>query len=927
MPSHQWLLTKGLSIGELPIFPFLAPRVFQPWPKHIRSSRAHGTNLAPTCPGHAPEVENLLAFSSAGFRWAAGPRNTQLRDSWPLRYRTLSTSSQCAGTDSDEESFQKSYADIWGLARAKKRFQNEVNLPPEDVADILSVEMDKRTQPIVRRIRGQSYHSRDSTVRERVPTVHKRVSAVQKRAPTVRTEYVRLTIDRNWRPFSISRLEAFSPLWSYNFTRLSRKYDSLLRRYRRPRRFGVVDTSRFQEGLVNASVQEIRKAWEGLSRTERKSMWIHVMLDALGRRPSWALKFLIATTSSEPYPPSYAISDSIQYLVVRFLYKGKNPDDKSVTALFDTVMGLLDECDHYYLHLSQRTIFYLLSHINIDQAEHFYKVLVHRSHPLHENTLLQFAHAFGLNGRTQLAVNVLQHFHNNGGDFAQPKVESVCSTILERKNRKNSNGVMSDSNIFGFLLDLGIRPNIILYNILVQNAAESGDPETAWKIHDMMSGLGIEADARTYSILLNDAKMRLDVPAMKRIAEIVESKGIINEYIITDLLHAMFLTYEQERKTRPIGTPPPAPFKRMLALYAEYFDLEPIRGLLTQGYRNFTVPSDRPKMHPSKATLVVMLTALLRGFTNPTSAPEWYHRFRTMVLSGHPDIMPLTESTHIYDAVIMSLGRWPMTLRLCTKVIGDMFSSYSAAQKAQNRLHDLICNEKVLQTAMGSFSASASTQHLSVHRLQKGVMDSRTSQKLDALPEGGSAVEPSQDVDAINESPPRNSRSIELLHTASNVAAEDSTESADQVVIHGHCKPSVQTWSILLKAFMDHSQPRAAEKVLTMMRHRGITPNHVTWNSLAIGYARLQDITNSVDVIDRFEREGWEMSDTTVEGLEVIENRKALMEALREKDLRRIKKQRAVQEALDWELTSAESGSLHDVVHKEQLVNYFESPA
>lgn len=789
-----------------------------------------------------------------------------------------------------------------------KRFPDMVSLPPENTRDVVSTESKERVQAIIQEY-GRSLPIQAAQLpyeaQERGQLLRRNRSIVRSKMRPVRTKYVRLTFGRD------HRLQSFSSLWSYYFARLYRKHDSQLYEYRVPRssriRGVVTGTQSFARALYNASLQEVWEAWEALPYTERKILWPQVMLGALRKNPEWALKFLIAT-SSKPFAPNYAISDSLEYITSHYLHNVEDPDAGSVAILFRTVIGLLDNFDHYDLHLTQKTIFLLLSHIHIDRAEHLYKTLVQWNHPIHENTILQFAHAFAQNGRTQLAVDVLRRLYDNGGDFTQPKVESVCATLLQRKNRSSLDGATSDSEIFGLLLDLGLRPNIIFYNILLQNAVESGDSGTAWQIHDMLPGLGINADANTYSILLNDAKLRMDRPAMKRIVEIVESKGITNEYIITDLLHGMFLTYEQESREAYMHAPPPAPWKRMLPLYAEYYDLDPIRDLLTQAYKTFALQSDRPKMHPPKETLVVMFIALLRGFTNPTSAPEWYHHFRTMVLSGHPDIAPLAESTHIYDAVIMCLGRWPVTLHLCTKVIGDMLSSYSAAQKTQKRPDLPLKKRKTLQTTMAYHPASALPSNPTFKGLREWDSRSRANQALNMLSEEKSAAEFVKDADAADKYPSKGSR-------------------WGQAIIYGHCKPSVRTWSILLKAFMDNNQPRAAEKVLNMMRRSGITPNQVTWNSLAIGYARLQDIANTVDVVERFEDEGWEVDDITIQGLQVIENREALMEALQEKDRRRFKKLRAVEEtrqAVEQQLDLPEPGGLDDVIDRAQLTDIYD---
>ena len=158
-----------------------------------------------------------------------------------------------------------------------------------------------------------------------------------------------------------------------------------------------------------------------------------------------------------------------------FLYNVEDPDAGSVTILFRTVMRLLGNFDHYYLHLTQKTIFWLLSHITIDQAEHFYKALVQRqsSHfmKIHYYSLLM--HLVRMDELNWLSM-FYERFYDNGGDFTQPKVESVCATLLQHKYRSNSDSGMSDSEIFGLLLDLGLRPNIIFYNILLQNADRIG---------------------------------------------------------------------------------------------------------------------------------------------------------------------------------------------------------------------------------------------------------------------------------------------------------------------------------------------------------------------------------------------------------------------------------------------------------------------
>lgn len=94
--------------------------------------------------------------------------------------------------------------------------------------------------------------------------------------------------------------------------------------------------------------------------------------------------------------------------------------------------------------------------------------------------------------------------------------------------------------------------------------------------------------------------------------------------------------------------------------------------------------------------------------------------------------------------------------------------------------------------------------------------------------------------------------------------------------------PTVQTWSILLLAYIRNNQARAAEKILAMMRERHLEPNQVTWNSLTSGYSAMQDIYKAVDVVKRMEAESFEMDSYTLKALGRFRNRTRLLKVLKE---------------------------------------------
>ena len=96
-----------------------------------------------------------------------------------------------------------------------------------------------------------------------------------------------------------------------------------------------------------------------------------------------------------------------------------------------------------------------------------------------------------------------------------------------------------------------------------------------------------------------------------------------------------------------------------------------------------------------------------------------------------------------------------------------------------------------------------------------------------------------------------------------------------------YATPTVQTWSILVAAYFRNRQKRAAEKVLDLMRERGIKGDKVTWNTLVSGYAGLQDVSAAVDTVKAMKANGFEVDDFTIKGLGRLLARDRLSEALK----------------------------------------------
>jgi pentatricopeptide repeat protein len=376
-----------------------------------------------------------------------------------------------------------------------------------------------------------------------------------------------------------------------------------------------------------------------------------------------------------------------------------------------------------------------------------------------------------------------------------------------------------------------------------------GHHRTAWQIHDMMIESGIEPDTYTYSILLNDSKDRMDSEAIEAVMEIVRGKGLMSAHIVTDVLDTIFLLYRQKAKEHDQPSEPHAAFYHMLKVYMETFRIEPLARIIpwisdilpnVQRLETPPIPQDELEQPPMQ-TQALMISAFLYGLRDAWAVKQFYNHFRLLMSTSDPAIADFLETTHIWNSILLALGKFPDTLGDCTAIVGDMLAPSTVGK-------DPLASQIEPESSLigGTFKAQSR-----VEGSENDIEISKSQRLVDSNPTQYSLPQLSETLEEESRRP------------------------------HIPPKPDVRTWSILLKIFMNQHQTRAAAKVFTMMQEKGIEPNFVTWTSLVNGYARLQDTKNTVDVISRMERSGLEVDLQPLTLMFKISKRSGLLEAMR----------------------------------------------
>ena len=515
----------------------------------------------------------------------------------------------------------------------------------------------------------------------------------------------------------------------------------------------------------------------GLSGYDSGNIWRNVMLWCLKYRKKQALMLLLATLKGQKYrPPRYVVEDCLKVVARHFLYKVSNPSPITIDAIWLLTRRLIEGASGQDQHfpISQDLVYRVLQHSDDSRVLSLYGLLGLNKVVLHVNTMLKFLDRFLDMGKVNLSIKVLDIIVKTGFDTSKDRIQMACVKLLRARFDTPEEYIVR-SNILTQILEMGIRPNVAMFNTILLNAGEGGDFANAWQMYTLAKENSIIPDSITYGVLLKGAVISGDHSNLGMVLfEIQTNKNVLTDLrLVSDVLNAVSLTSPGDE------------FGAMLDFYKQHCDLRPFQELSMCGDETRMPPSTTcHRIWPTSFILTRMILTYNKLHQGSLGLIHNYNLYYQHVKENHPLIAPLAQNDIVANSFILAFGKNPSTLQHCTTVIRHM-----------------------LELSSPNFLAFGSIPYAA---------------------------------------------------------------------------PTTQTWSILVAAYFRHHQRRPAEKVLDMMRERGIHRDIVTWNTLIMGYARMQDVHAAVDAVERMKAAGFEVDSFTVKGLRHLRTEDRLRWALRE---------------------------------------------
>ena len=429
---------------------------------------------------------------------------------------------------------------------------------------------------------------------------------------------------------------------------------------------------------LHTSKNRLRHSWLREWLSGHNQRWQDVMLWCLQNSPMRALKVLDVTLGFKQWqPPRYMVQDSLQFLSRHFLHAVAKPDPFAINTIWDMTgkfVKITPGKKTRAFAMSQEVVQLLLKRCYDDQVLLLHRTLQRNHADLRNDTLLHFLDRFIDMRRLSLSMHLLRRITSvaryYGGAsldniFPKDKIQSACVKML-RMRWFSGRLYIVQSKILTEMLEMGIKPNTQMCNVILLNMIEGGDFDTAWKTYDLAKQSNrFVGDANTYDILLKGARMSGNAGVFKNIYdEVMENPALLgNLRLFGALLHAIG-SFSGDNE-----------YSAMLDLYRQYLDLRPLRELgMCRMDPAAPLDASVDGKWPDKYILGQMILAYNKQQQSPHDLVERYNIYHDLIEQGHPLISPLAGDDFVANSFLMAFSKRPTTLRYCTVVLQHMFS-------------------------------------------------------------------------------------------------------------------------------------------------------------------------------------------------------------------------------------------------------------
>jgi hypothetical protein len=406
--------------------------------------------------------------------------------------------------------------------------------------------------------------------------------------------------------------------------------------------------------------REVHARWRRLRTAEKRSRWSHIMLRFLAVSAEQALAFLLVT-DVEPFPSFESVMDVLLYL--KRIRSDEINSRPHLRAQYLHILSQQRQPTRWLYQIEKKHLELFLEECSGDQVEWLFKDLQSANMDIGYHGLLRFMDHFIENGDVDGALKALNAIDLDIRLQSEDQLLSRCTNLL-KLDSITSDGPSPNFRILPRLLEAGVKPNLVLYNLMLENAVNLGASAVAWDLYRYLHQHDLPTDARTYMVLMKDALAHRDEEALRGLLTTVNVRMDLldNPYLMTCVLT---LIRVQGRRTKQT---PGSVFSNMLEVYSRTFTIAPLKHLGMLNESTWSSPNMN-KANPEIDTLAFVVQSYVLAQNSSMAVYSLWDWIECLRAQGDELALSLTRCLPFYDGFVVFFARRTETLPKSLQVL------------------------------------------------------------------------------------------------------------------------------------------------------------------------------------------------------------------------------------------------------------------
>lgn len=435
---------------------------------------------------------------------------------------------------------------------------------------------------------------------------------------------------------------------------------------------GLNETSKsFLEMLQTSSPDVFQDAWGSLDRRNKAASWQGLALWLLENDAKLLLSFLLITTRFEDKPSFRVIGDCLRFVEKFHCNAWLKKGEVNAQTFQNVIEACLHPDDWPIINPPEKHLWLFIRKSGQDSVNLAFQRVQDEKREISGGTLLCFVRRFTEFGDIDRALKALVYIPKlRNIEFTMQSegvTRHVCKLLTLDTIEDGPDG--RNFRILPQLLEMGVKPDRDMMNIVLSNAAKIGDHQLLTDILKFMKDHQHQLDSHTYLVLLEDALAREDRGAIDLLVQEIETVETLrtNPYLASKIFHSHYLF--KVKHMDPDADKSNLLFS-MLDMYNRLYDIKPLEDLLIVP-PHYTARSKGVEK-PSTVILYIALATYLRCTPDISKTRRIYSRFQELLREGDPVIASMAESDHAYNAFLSALRHNRRTLQTCVQIVEDM---------------------------------------------------------------------------------------------------------------------------------------------------------------------------------------------------------------------------------------------------------------